>query len=474
MTHPHIDIPLPDNLKLFQYQYEGVLFLLQNKAAFLADEMGLGKTVQVIAYTNVTKPKKVLIVCPASLKTNWYNEFKRFSTNDYRFQIIHSSKDQISNIESVIIVSYDILTRNINIFKKMDFDLIVLDESHYIKDYKTKRCKSVLQLNSPHKIALTGTPILNRPIEIFETLKWLDPTIFPDVFDFGKRYCYRSQIFGSLLVRDFGGACNLEELQEKLTETILLRRRKVDVLPELPDKTRQIIKIDGLTKSKKIQHEKLVNEIERISKLQDKKKENVQEFIRLLALERHKIAIDKIPHTVQHVEDLLLSVEKIIIFVHHLDVLEIIFNHFKNKGVGCVRFFGGMNSKEKQGSIDDFQNINHVRIFIGTIRSAGTGITLTSANMVIFHELDFTPALMTQAEDRVHRIGQKQNVLIQHIVFESGVDAFLAKMLIRKQSIFNKMFNEDTIVINENNNAKEDNEYIDDAILEMNEEDYSV
>ena len=442
-----MNVPLPLGISLFPFQHEGVEFLCEHKASFLADEMGLGKTVQVIAYTNIIKPKLILIICPSALKINWAVEFQKFSTNNYSTKIIFTSKNTVEANDTLIIASYDIVARNIEKFTSIQFDLIVIDESHYIKDFKTKRCKSVLKLNSELKIALTGTPILNKPIEIFETLKWLDPTIFPCFLTFARRYCSNIKSYGSYLIEEWSGAQNLDELNQILNDTILLRRRKIDVLPQLPEKTRQIIKIEGLSSAKKEQYAELFEKIEKISKEQDNKKEKVDEFIKILAIERHKLGVEKVRYTIKYVEDVLCTTNKVVIFAHHLDVLDLLNEYLQKSGIECVNFTGRMKPMEKQTSIERFQNDENVRVFLATIRTASVGITLTAANTVIFHELDFTPGLMIQAEDRVHRIGQKQNVLIQHIVFDGGVDSILARILLRKQAIFNQLFNENATVL---------------------------
>lgn len=443
-----MNIPLPLGISLFPFQSEGVEFLCQRKASFLADEMGLGKTIQVIAYTNVINPEKILVICPSALKINWSLEFQRFSTNNYNTKIIFTGKDEIEVLDDLIIASYDIVARNIEKFTSLEFDLIVIDESHYIKDFKTKRCKSVLKLNAEFKVALTGTPILNKPIEIFETLKWLNPTIFPNFFRFAERYCSNIKHYGFYSIEEWSGANNLDELQQILTDTILLRRHKIDVLPQLPEKTRQIIKIDGLSIARKEQYSELFEKIEKISKEQDKKREKVGEFIRVLAIERHKLGVEKVKFTAKYVEDILCNTNKVVVFVHHLDVLDLLDEHFQKNKIECVKFSGRMKPEEKQFSIERFQNDDNVKVILATIRTASVGITLTAANTVVFHELDFTPGLMLQAEDRVHRIGQKQNVLIQHIVFDGGVDSILAKILLRKQNIFNQMFNDDASILN--------------------------
>lgn len=442
-----MNIPLPPGITLFPFQQEGVEFLCSRKSAFLADEMGLGKTVQVIAYTNVIKPEKVLIICPSSLKINWLNEFNKFSTNNYNSKVIFKGTDKIDDDDTLIISSYDIVVRNIERFKSISFDLIVIDESHYIKDSKTKRCRSIQMLNAEFKIALTGTPILNRPVEIFETLKWLDSSIFPSFYNFARRYCFSIKQFSHYIYYEWNGANNLEELQQILADTVLLRRRKLDVLTQLPSKTRQLIKIEGLTSARKEQHAELFEKIAKITGEQDKKKKNVGEFIKALAIERHKLAVEKVKYTTKYVEDLLCNTGKVVVFAHHLDVIDLLHEYFQKNEIACVKFTGRMKPEEKQQSIDKFQNDNCIRVILATIRTASVGVTLTAASTVIFHELDYAPGLMLQAEDRVHRIGQRENVLIQHIVFDGGIDSMMAKILLRKQAIFNRMFGEKTSIL---------------------------
>lgn len=439
---------MPKGKSLFPYQIEGVKFLAKTKKSYLADEMGLGKTVQVIGFTNLIKPSKILIICPASLKFNWETEFKEFSTNNYKVQIIKSNSTKIKDNADVLIVSYGTITKGISKYQNINFDLIVLDESHYIKSFKAKRTKAVVSLESEYKIAMTGTPILNRPAEIYSTVNWLDSSVLGNRGKFLSRHCskmvYNSNT--SMYVESWGGAYHIKEIGKKLYNSVMIRRRKRDVLKQLPPKIRQVIEVEGLKIGDQKRHKKLFEEFPKVKRMistLQKRKQYARDFFSQLAIERHKTALEKIPLCVKYVIDLLESRNKIIVFAHHKNVIENLKQHLQKKKIGVVNFIGGMTDEEKNIAVQKFRKDDRIKIFIGSIQAAGVGITLTEADLVLFLELDYTPGIMLQAEDRVHRIGQKKNVLIQYFVFRNGIDSMIVKMLINKLDINNQLLGDE-------------------------------
>ena len=433
-------IPMPEGKSLYPYQVEGVKFLVRTKKSYLTDEMGLGKTVQVIGFTNFVKPEKILIVCPASLKFNWESEYRKFSTNNYQIQIIKSNSTKINDDANIIIVSYGTLANGIEKYRNRRFDLIVLDESHYIKNFAAKRTKAVTSLDSEYKIALTGTPILNRPAEIYSTVNWLDPSVLGSRHEFLRRHC-SLLVFNpalGMLVESWRGAHHLEEIREKLYGSVMLRRKKSEVLTQLPSKTRQVIEVAELKAEYRRRHEELLKEFPKIKGLisdLEQKEQYSQEFLNQLAIERHKTALAKVPLCAKYIVELLDSKKKLVVFAHHKDVITSLGDYLLMKGIKFVKYVGGMTDLKKSYAVHKFQNDEDVRVFIGSIRASGVGINLTKADLVLFLELDFTPAIMLQAEDRVHRIGQNKRVLIQYFVFRYGIDAMLVRMLIRKMAI---------------------------------------
>ena len=354
----------------------------------------------------------------------------------------------------IYIVNYDILAKHPWLVAR-EWDIVICDEVHYAKNPKAARTKACLAIlkKAKRRIAMTGTPIMNRPVELQTILAALGCDFAQNWFSYVTRYCAGSRTKWGW---DVSGASNLDELQAKLRSTVMIRRLKKDVLTELPAKTRQIIEIpqNGFSSV-------LKNEDKIMKSYQEKKKElaalkkqakeqkdeasfaakidalkaSMQIAFSEIAIVRHETALAKVGFTIDYINDMLESENKIILFCHHQDVLDAIYQAFPNI---AVKFTGSMSAEDKQKSVDRFQNDPDCKIFIGSTMAAGVGITLTAARLVIFHELALTPGAMSQAEDRAHRIGQKGNVLVQHLVINGSIDSTLAKMLKSKQEIIEK------------------------------------
>lgn len=294
---------------------------------------------------------------------------------------------------------------------------------------------------------------MNRPIEMQGILAQLGCGFAANWFSYAKRYCagHKSR-FGW----DVSGASNLDELQEKLRSTVMIRRLKKDVLAGLPAKTRQVIEIpragfsSALKKEEKImksveEKRKMLEELKAQAELQkddagfrtkiDALRETLKVDFAEISVIRHETALAKVDFTIDYLNEMLESNEKIILFAHHLDVLEKIYQAFP--GI-AVKFTGEMSGEEKQAAADKFQTDAGCKIFVASTMAAGVGITLTAAKLVIFHELEWTPSAISQAEDRAHRYGQKENVLVQHLVIDGSIDSMLAKKILAKQEIIEK------------------------------------
>ena len=354
----------------------------------------------------------------------------------------------------IYIINYDILAKHPWLVER-EWDIVIADEVHMIKSPKAARTKACLAIlkKAKRRIAMTGTPIMNRPVELQTILAALGCDFAQNWFAYVTRYCAGSRTKWGW---DVSGASNLDELQAKLRSTVMIRRLKKDVLTELPAKTRQIIEIpqNGFSSV-------LKNEDKIMKSYQEKKKElaalkkqakeqkdeasfaakidalkaSMQIAFSEIAIVRHETALAKVGFTIDYINDMLESEDKIILFCHHQDVLDSIFQAFP--GI-AVKFAGSMSAEDKQKSVDRFQNDPDCKIFVGSTMAAGVGITLTAARLVIFHELALTPGAMSQGEDRAHRIGQKGNVLVQHLVINGSIDSTLAKMLKSKQEIIEK------------------------------------
>jgi SWI/SNF-related matrix-associated actin-dependent regulator 1 of chromatin subfamily A len=392
----------------------------------------------------LVKPKKTQILQSVPTK------LKNFKNHGYG----------INKDAEIYIINYDILKNFKEELKKIKWDVLILDEAHFCKSRSAIRTKIALSIKSKRKIFLTGTPIENRPIEIFTLLRSLDKPNWNNYLEFGTRYCNG---FKTIYGWDFTGARRLDELQYKLRSTLMIRRKKVDVLKDLPPKFRQVIELpsDGLEyviKREKTALERkqsaknavlsadmgtLSDNDEDYAKRVDELQGGVDNSFDELSKARKETAIAKIPLVVEHLRNCYEanSDKKIVLFAYHREVIETLMEECREWYP--VKLYGGMSVEEKQESIDTFQKNSSCKLFIGNVRSAGVGITLTKSSHVVFAELDWNPAVITQCEDRAHRIGQTENVLIQHLVLEGSVDSQMIKVIIEKQKIADKMLDRD-------------------------------
>ena len=453
-----VEIPVPDGKTYFPYQHAGIAFACGRESTFIGDEMGLGKTIQAIGVINQTSPEKVLIVCPATLKLNWKKELERWLVKPYRIHVLNSGESFPVNIE-IVVMNYDIAAKFAKELRAVNWDLFVADEAHYMKNPKAQRTMALLggkaakPIQAAKKILLTGTPITNRPIEIYPLVSFLWPSVFSNMWHFAKRYCAAVNTGWGW---DFSGASNLDELQDLLRASGMIRRLKADVLKELPPKTRQVVvlpsdSVSGLIKKETEQAKKFEGEMKRLRAAVRSAKEQRDEsaykaaigqlrqanniaFTEMAAI-RKELAIAKIPFAVEYVKNMVEEGEKVVVMAHHREVVDQLQAEF---GLSAVKLYGGMSEVEKSANVDRFQNDPSCKVFIGSIHAAGVGITLTAAQKMLFAELDWTPANMLQAEDRIHRIGQEGNALIQQLVFDGSLDAKMAETLVRKMEVIEK------------------------------------
>ena len=462
------DPPSPEGLEYLPFQRAGIEYAVDRKDVLIADSMGLGKTVQAIGVFNSDESlKSVLIICPASLRLNWKREFEKWSTRKIVVGVVNGGKERDwydgTAGADVVIVNYDVVGKHrARIDKFSEFDLLIVDEAHYLKNQKAQRTKNILgekgvgAIKATRKLFLTGTPIENRPVELWSLVQALDPEgLGRNFFAFAKRYCgAHKKSAGRKMVWDFSGASNLTELQERLRSSIMVRRLKEDVLTELPAKRRQVIELPANGASKLVQreqeawrdHEDTIDELRakcELSKASDKSSDYEEAIENLrsaqatafteMAKIRHELGLAKVKHAVDHIEESLES-GPVICFTHHRDVLEAIEKEFRDKRIGVVSISGGASMDDRQAAVDDFQ-AGEAQLFVGTIGAAGVGLTLTKSSHVVFVELDYVPGRISQAEDRAHRIGQENSVLVQHLVFDGSLDVSMAKTLISKQQV---------------------------------------
>ncbi len=420
---------------LFPFQETGVGFIeYKNGRVLVGDEMGLGKTIQALAWLQ-SHPKKrpVIIVCPASLKLNWAREIKEGMVGREAIVLQGSKPSATLPIfgNDILIINYDILDAWCLALKKLNPQVIIADEAHYFKSNSAKRTKAMKKLAKgvPHFIALTGTPIMNRPIEIYNAVTIIEPTLFPNFFQFAKRYCGAVHNgFGW----DFGGATNTKELNEKL-QTVMVRRLKKDVLKDLPDKLRSFIPFE-LDNQK--EYDKAENNFIAYVKMAKGEEaahiaSNAETLAQIEALKQLAVQ-GKMKDSIEWIKNFLDTDGKLVVFAVHKVVINALMEVF---GDVAVKIDGSVSMKNRDNVVQRFQNDDKVRLFVGNIKAAGVGLTLTAASNVAFLELPWTPGELVQAEDRCHRIGQEDSVTIYYLLTQGTIEEEIAMLLDSKRKV---------------------------------------
>ena len=414
-----------------EHQKEAIKSLVENKKFILADDMGLGKTTSTIIAALETGAKKVLIICPASLKINWQREIENYSNKPT--SIIEGKKWEDGDF---IIINYDIIKnfhdekkKSDSVLLKTKFDLVIIDEAHYIQNKQAQRTKLINDFvsNVDRLWLLTGTPITSRPINYFNLLNLIECPVAKNWMAYVKRYCNGFQFqAGRRKIWNVSGASNLEELRDR-TAPLVLRRLKENVL-DLPDKI--ITPVYLRLKSK--EYEALMGEYYDWYDKNGESDSLTLQFTKLTKV-RQVIAEEKVASTIEICENIVEQGKKVIVFTNFTKTLEMILEHFGKK---AVRLDGQMSQKERQMSVDRFQNEEDVMVFVGNIKAAGVGITLTAGEAVVMNDLSFLPSDHSQAEDRSYRYGQKNNVLVYYPIFDNTVEGIIYDILKKKKDIF--------------------------------------
>ena len=413
------------------HQKEAIEKLVGNDKYILADDMGLGKTTSTVIASLESDIEKVLIICPASLKINWQREIENYT--DKEISIIEGKKWEPADYT---IINYDIL-KNFHDPKhpeKSDilnygFDLIVMDEAHYIQNVKANRTKIVNSIVK--KVGrvwlLTGTPMTSRPMNYYNLLDLVDSPVADNWMAYAIRYCAGYQFsVGAKKVWNVTGSSNLEELRDR-TKPQVLRRLKEDIL-DLPEKI--ITPVHLRLKSK--EYEKLMGEYyDWYNSSEDSNSLTIQ-FSKLMMV-RQVIAEGKIKDTIELAQNIIDQGKKVIIFTNFTNTLNQIADHF---GKSAVRLDGKMSKPQRQHSVDEFQNNEKITVFVGNLKAAGVGITLTAAEAVIMNDLSFVPSDHSQAEDRAYRYGQKFSVSVYYPIFENTIEGVIYDILSKKKNIF--------------------------------------
>jgi len=414
------------------HQKEAIEKLVGSRRFILADDMGLGKTTSTIIAALETGAKKILIVCPASLKINWQREIENYSDRS----VFIAEGKKYSTEADFVIVNYDIL-KNFHDTKEKDgslllqsnFELVILDEAHMISNAQAQRTKIINNFVKGIKRVwlLTGTPMTSRPMNYYNLLSIIESPVAQNWMAYAIRYCQGYQFkAGNRKVWNVTGASNLEELRDRTSKQIL-RRLKEDVL-DLPDKIITPVYLRTLSK----EYKDLMGEY--YEWLENKKEESSSltiQFSKLMKV-RKVIANEKVRQTIEFAENIVEQGKKVIIFTNFTDTLQMIYNHF---GKQAVYLDGSCNKVQRQYAVDQFQDNDKVKVFVGNLKAAGVGLTLTAAEAVIMNDLSFVPAEHAQAEDRAYRYGQKNNVLVYYPIFENTIEGVIYDILNTKKKI---------------------------------------
>ena len=423
--------------QLYPFQEQGVAFADAKKGRVLiADEMGLGKTVQALAYLQLhPKKRPVVIVCPASLKLNWMRETVRWI--DYKKIEILAGKKTHRPSGDIIIINYDILYNWTAVLRQVKPQVIITDECHYYKNNSANRTKAVKMLAKkvPHFIALSGTPIVNRPVEGFNAINIIDPTVLPSFWHFAERYCGATNNgFGW----DFGGATNTEELHVKLVNSIMIRRKKKDVLKDLPDKSRAFIpfELDNYSEYQQVENN-FINFVQQTKGTEAANRVAGAEHLAQIEELKQTAVRGKMKNVVGWIRNFLESSdEKLVVFATHRFVIDRLMKEFPNIS---VKIDGSVSAEQRDRNVLAFQRHENIRLFVGNIKAAGVGITLTAASNVAFIEFPWSPGELVQAEDRLHRIGQKESVTVYYLLADGTIEEKMAKMLDEKRIVLDKI-----------------------------------
>ncbi|KFP76977.1 SWI/SNF-related matrix-associated actin-dependent regulator of chromatin subfamily A-like 1, partial [Acanthisitta chloris] len=422
---PDADLSVVDSkivTSLMPFQREGVNFaIFRNGRLLLADDMGLGKTIQAIciaAYYQKEWP--LLVVTPSSVRFTWAEAFHRWlpSLSPGSTHVIVTGKDNLTG-SLINIISFDLLSK---MDKQLNspFKVVIVDESHFLKNTKTARCRAAMPLLKAARrvILLSGTPAMSRPAELYTQIMAVQPTFFPQFHSFGLRYCdARKMPWGW----DYSGSSNLTELKILLEESIMIRRLKSDVLSQLPAKQRKMVVVapEGISAKTKAA---LAAEAKKMAKGYESKQQEKE----ALLVFYNRTAEAKIRSVVEYILELLESGNnKFLVFAHHKIMLDAIAAELEKKHVEYIRIDGSTPSAERQSLCHSFQFSEKQVVAVLSLTAANMGLTLSAADLVVFAELFWNPGVLIQAEDRAHRIGQTSSVNVHYLVAKGTADDYL-------------------------------------------------
>ncbi len=412
--------------ELRPFQRAGVKYALESRRLFIADEQGLGKTVEALALLEEDDAFPAVVICPASLKLNWQREIQHWLPHRSQHVVVGTGKT-IPKAE-ITVLNYEIVHAHRERLAISRPKALILDESHYVKNPAAKRTRAVRRLaealpEGAFKIALTGTPVMNHPDELIAQLR-----ILGRLEEFGS---------GARFKRRFQGAGAEERIHWHLRRTCFVRRLKKDVLPQLPEKRQVVVPV-----ALENEREYRLAERDVVAWLQEQPLElseleaKVQATLRAERLAqlntlRRLAARGKLGPALAWIDDFLESEEPLVVFASHREIQEMVVQRFPN----ALHVVGADKAVERDAAVQAFQDPEGPQLIVCSTRIAGQGITLTRASNVAFLDLEWSPAMHDQAEDRTHRIGQRDAVTAWYLLAAETIDETMAEVLARKRGI---------------------------------------
>ena len=441
-------IPAPPDLRYYPYQEAGIRFASARPSTLIADEMGLGKTIQGLGVVNLDPHthRRVLVITRPGLKANWVHEARTWLVDGREVTSIDAGRWPDEEPDPwLAVLGYESAHRHAEALRAKPWDLLIADEAHHLKNPDARRTRHVVghrarrvaerivPVPAGRKVLLTGTPIMTRPIDLHSLLHWLEPGEWGNRREFGRRYCDAHQgRFGWIE----SGATRLDELNARLEARIMIRRRKRDVFRDLPAKVRQtlVLAAPGRAGREALAEERRVlaalEEALRSGALRERRRHLREE----LAQARLATARTKVPEVVEQVRAAREAGEpQCVVFAHHHEIVDRVHEGL-DPDVRAAKADGRADPKSRRAVEEAFTR-GEIEVLVASWDAMGVGVNLQSCSRVVFAELDWSPSVMSQAEDRCHRIGQDRTVFVTHVVLDGSVDALIARSVTRKQRI---------------------------------------
>lgn len=450
-------VPTPPGKELRGYQRAGVCYAVSchrsGVGCLIGDEMGLGKTSQAIGFINAQEwVERVLIVCPKSLKRNWYLELRSWLTRELSIGIQEPGMPWAGNEHAIVVCNFDIIGRYPEAQETL-WDLRVVDEAHYLSSKSAKRTKVTLATQARMKLHLTGTAAENgKHAELWTLISDLDPERWDPKkgwWSYGHRYCGPRQIkvkiwdkkLGKKVERKittFDGSTNAKELQQILRSTIMIRRRKEDVLKELPEVVQQIIELpaDGVKELIRKEQTAVAKSFEAHA---DAMPEGEVASFETMSIQRLELGLAKVPLAIEFVDDVLAEdpQRKVIVFGHH----EAVMQQFKAHWPKAAMIIGSTPWGQRQAQVERFQTNPECRVILGN-DAMKEGLNLQAAEQVIFAEGSWVPGNLAQKIARAARMGQTKSVLVTHLVWEGSLDSRMIRRTVQKMGKINRVLDD--------------------------------